>query len=75
MRAGEMCIRDSYRVDPSADWGGYNTTNNQALTAVRNIRSGTEVDYPITVRAMADSTIDKPGSHQSSEQKRYNLLL
>ena len=44
-----------YRVDPSADWGGYNTTNNQALTAVRNIRSGTEVDYPITVRAMARS--------------------
>lgn len=44
-----------YSVDPSADWGGYNTTNNQALTAVRNIRSGTEVDYPITVRAMARS--------------------
>ena len=21
------------------------------------------------------ATIDKPGSHQSSEQKRYNLLL
>ncbi|MBC3939733.1 hypothetical protein D4A47_12395 [Anaerotruncus massiliensis (ex Liu et al. 2021)] len=44
-----------YRVDPSADWGDYNTTNNQALTAVRNIQSGTAVDYPIAVWAMARS--------------------
>ncbi|WP_308753013.1 hypothetical protein [uncultured Anaerotruncus sp.] len=43
-----------YSVEPNDAWGNY-SNNNQALSATRNIKSGTETEYPIAVRAMAKS--------------------